>query len=86
MSQFKQVLGVVLVSLALLAPVASAQSLVKAVVKFTPSVGQTQRVGTVRSAGGRAIRVRHGAVVARMSVQAASQLRTAMGVTSVSWR
>jgi hypothetical protein len=85
-SQFKQVFGVVMVSLALLAPAASAQSLVHAVVKFAPAVPKSQRMGTVKAAGGRAIQLRGRAVTARISVAAANQLRTAMGVVSVSWR
>ncbi|MEA2127075.1 MAG: hypothetical protein QOI80_3857 [Solirubrobacteraceae bacterium] len=85
MSRFKSVF-VVLFAAAVLAPAAHAQSAVRAVVKFSPGVAKSQRVTTVRSAGGQVLKVRGTRVVARMSSRAADQLRTAMGVVSVTIR
>ena len=79
MSRFFAVLCVV----AAFAPAAQAQSTVKAVVKFSPAIAQSQRVATVRSAGGQVVKVRPRAVVARMSARSASRLRAAMGVIAV---
>ena len=73
----------VLCAAALFAPAAQAQTAVKAVVKFSPSVSQSQRVATVQAAGGRVVRVRSRAVVARISARSAEQLRSAMGVIAV---
>jgi hypothetical protein len=73
----------VLCAVAVFAPAAQAHAAVKAVVKFSPTIAQTQRVSTVRSAGGRVIRIRGTRVVARMSDTAADQLRAAMGVIAV---
>jgi hypothetical protein len=73
----------VLCAAAAFAPAAQAQTTVKAVVKFSPAVSQSQQVTTVRSAGGRVVKVRQRAVVARMSPRAASGLRAAMGVIAV---
>jgi hypothetical protein len=72
-----------LCALAAFAPAAQAQTAVKAVVKFSPAISQSQRVSTVRSAGGRVVKLRPRAVVARISPQAAAQLRAAMGVIAV---
>jgi threonine dehydratase len=73
----------VLCAVAAFAPAAQAQTAVKAVVKFSPAVAPSQRVSTVRAAGGRVVRVRQRAVVARLSVRAAERLRCAMGVIAV---
>jgi hypothetical protein len=81
-SRFKK-LVVVFFSVALLAPAASAHAAVRATVKFAPAVAKTQRISTVRAAGGRVLRIRGTRVVARMSVSSADRLRTAMGVLSV---
>lgn len=68
------------------ATVHAQSSPVKAVVKFAPAVGSDQRVAAVEDAGGRVLRVRRSAVVARMSASAADALRAAMGVVSVTIR
>jgi len=81
-SRFKAVVLVVF-AVALLAPAAQAQTTVKAVVKFSSATTPSQRMNTVRSAGGRVVKVRGTRVVARMSSGAAESLRAAMGVISV---
>ncbi len=81
-SKFKAVVLIVF-AVALLAPAAEAGSTVRAVVKFSAATSQSQRVGTVRSAGGRVVKVRGTRVVARMSSGSANSLRAAMGVISV---
>jgi hypothetical protein len=74
---------VVLCAVALFAPAAQAQTAITAVVKFSPAVPRSQRVTTVRSAGGRVLKLRGTRVVARMPVRAAGSLRSAMGVIAV---